>query len=240
MFCPHTLLRYMFGGRLVQACAVEFSSEERRAYERLEEEGQEALEGEQPRDTLLVLQRLLRLRRFCNHPALAGVEHVAEERVAGPAEGPRDEEHAERRGAEPAEGSAGSLVRSVQTWLGLSNGHDEAAAATECAPQVVQVQATCAQCGGEQHTCATLACGHRICSACCVAQARICHCQPSQHALGVVIYCGGGHQAAEAAAPHVGSFCLQQMHYCEPIASLCISYASWSIHVLVSALRSLA
>ena len=172
-------LRYAFRGRLVQACAVELPEEQRRAYERLEEEGQEALEGEQPPDTLIVLQRLHRLRRFCNHPALAGVEHVAEERVAGSAEGPEDEKRAEHRDAEPAEGSAGSLLRRVQTWLGFSSYPDQAPATDECAPRIVQTQATCAQCGGEQRTCATLACGHRICSACCVAQARICHCQPS-------------------------------------------------------------
>lgn len=162
----------------MQACAVEFSDEERRDYKRLEEEGQEALEGEQPPETLIVLQRLLRMRRFCNHPALAGVERVAEERVAGPAEGPAAEKCKEHRDAEPAEGSVGSVLRSAQTWLGLSGGPDEAAAAAQCAPRVVQTQATCAQCGGEQRTCATLACGHCICSACCVAQARVCHCQP--------------------------------------------------------------
>lgn len=170
----------LLGGRLVQACAVELPDEQRRAYERLEEEGQEALEGEQPPDTLIVLQRLHRLRRFCNHPALAGVEHVAEERVAGPVEGPTDGKCAEHGDAEPEEGSVGSLLRRMQTWLGMASGPDEAPAANELAPcNVVQTQATCGQCGGEQHTCATLACGHRICSACCVAQARVCHCQPS-------------------------------------------------------------
>ena len=169
-------LRYAPGGRLVQACAVELPDEQRRAYERLEEEGQEELEGEQPPDTLIVLQRLHRLRRFCNHPALAGVEHVAEERVAASAEGPDDEMCAEHPDAEPAEGSGGGLPRRVQTWLGLSSSSDEAAATNECAPRMMQTQATCAQCGGEQHMCAMLACGHRICSACCVAQARICHC----------------------------------------------------------------
>ena len=166
---------------------MELPDEQRRAYERLEEEGQEALEGDQPPDALIVLQRLHRLRRFCNHPALAGVEHVAEERAAGSAEGLDDKKDAEDRDAEPAEGSSGGLLRRVQLklsgWLGLSSGADEAAATAECTPRMVQTQATCAQCDGKQLTCATLACGHPICSACCVAQARMCHCQPSQHAL---------------------------------------------------------
>ena len=169
-----------FGCRLVRACAVEWGDEERRAYELLEGEGLEtleALEGERPPDTMTVLQRLHLLRRCCNHPALAGVEGVPGDWVEGPAGGPEGDRQAEHRDEGPAGGSAGTLVHRVQTWLGLASASNEGVAGSECEPRMLQTQGTCAQCGGEQRACATLACGHRICSACCVAQARAC---PSQ------------------------------------------------------------
>ncbi|KAK9827260.1 hypothetical protein WJX81_004258 [Elliptochloris bilobata] len=57
--------------RLLRACAVEMSNQERRAYEQLEAEGEESLEGGGPAESMILIQRLQRLRRFCNHPALA-------------------------------------------------------------------------------------------------------------------------------------------------------------------------
>ena len=164
----------------MHACAVEWGDEERLAYERLEEEGQETLEGAHAQDTMTVLQLLHRLRRFCNHPELAGVTDVLGHPVVGPADGPEGGKWAEHQDQQPAVGSLENIWRSLQGWLGLASGPEEGAASRGWVPRIQPTQGTCAQCAGEQHMCATLACGHLICSACCTAQARASPSQPNR------------------------------------------------------------